>query len=1175
MNVSIEQYRAAIGLHNRIGIKNCQTLQANHQENSLFSFWLDSIGELDPAGLLNSLLLITIINYFFDVFHDCVRYNYYVSTTHPTWSYRNCIGFPNLNFINIDVPHSRIIISCIFYCIIINLRSVTCPNNTINLWCLYSRLFSKKSRLGCCMNLYSIWLFSINLILITLTIPNIINPGPLKDLNILYQNVSGFVNLNDKSQSPQFYSSKLNDFHGYIFNKKPDVIILNETWLKKSILDSELFPNNSYKVFRRDRSNISHPSDISCSSKSKNKFKNAGGGVIIAFRSDLDIQTSEYKISHGGAAKAEILSVVLKSGSGSKICFSTLYRVGTLGAENLSEVSRHLRSIISSKSLAKHVFIGDLNLNKTTWPLGQSSCSIEKGFIDLFHDFNFEQLIGVPTHKAGKTLDLLLCNQPSIISDIEVLPFGTVCNSDHCSISFKVKLKCKRLKAPKRKIYNMKKADFKSINYELCQVPWNNLLTDQDINVSLSKFESTFFSICDRYIPMVTVKSSFQPPWFDSELHSICKKKEKLLNKKKKTQDPQIKFQIDEEIKKTRKKFKKLSTQKKRDNVLNDDDPALIKKKFWSFFKSTSNSCRIPETVHYGNRFRSKDSDVANLFNKYFSDQFSSPSTYDINIDFSNDPHSEEKLDEKSIFDLLRKMNANKAAGPDGIQSKLMKMCAKGLAKPLAILFNNIFKSGNIPSKWKLANVVPVFKIGDKNSVTNYRPISLTSLPMKILEYCIKDLLMSQCEHLIKDNQHGFRSNKSCLTQLLPYVDKLSVAMNNKSRIDAVYFDFAKAFDSVNHDLILYKLKNKFGIDGLLLQFMRDYLRDRKQQVVINGSKSDLLPVLSGVPQGSILGPLLFVLFIDDICDEVSEGTELALYADDTKIWREILCDEDQTILQNDINRLFEWSVRNLMNFHPDKCKVIHVTNKSMIYPLPFYEFWYSLNGNILDYESSEKDLGVVIRSNLSWNSHCEWIVQKANNQLALVRRSCYFITDSKQRRALYLSLVRSLFEHCCQVWAPQNAKSLNLFEILQKRAVKWILKEQHKRYSDVEFLRKQQDLDLLPMKYKFLFSDLILFFRIVNNEVKINLPNYVTRIEPQDVKRVTRSTKATAEGIDRSKFRCSMCPKVKSFQDSYFVRTVDNWNNLPHELRKLEDPNKFSTDLKEHLWLILGLKPD
>ena len=153
---------------------------------------------------------------------------------------------------------------------------------------------------------------------------------------------------------------------------------------------------------------------------------------------------------------------------------------------------------------------------------------------------------------------------------------------------------------------------------------------------------------------------------------------------------------------------------------------------------------------------------------------------------------------------------------------------------------------------------------------------------------------MLQFDHIIRDSQHGFRANKSCLTQLLLYVDKLATALNEKARVDVVYFDFAKAFDSVNHDIILQKLKHKFGIDGLLLKFMAEYLQGRTQRVSINGSLSDDLPVHSGVPQGSILGPLLFVLFNYDINDMVSAGTDIVMYADDIKIWKEISCDEDQ-----------------------------------------------------------------------------------------------------------------------------------------------------------------------------------------------------------------------------------------------------------------------------------------
>ena len=1169
MSISIQLYRASIGLHNNY---RCKGNPSSRCRETGFTGFYDKLQGLAPAAgkcIKCVLVFVFILNFLLDSFQETfICKDHTTSPNAPYFESSSSILIFKPN--KIDLTNNRLVFSCIIYCFMnivpIFIHNVCTYGFKGYLNVLYLRLFHKNSSLGCFINLYSIWLFAMNLSLMVLSIPNLVNPGPTSDLNVLYQNVQGFVNIRAKSSSPTFFTSKVLDFQGYLFHEKPDVVILNETWLKESVQDSEIFPNNAYKVFRRDRSLKSHP----CCNKVPTKFKTNGGGVVIAFRSDLDVTTTEFKLKDGPAL-AEIISVVVAAGSGSKLCISTLYRVGTLGAENLYEVRKHLQSIAESKSINRHILIGDFNLSKTSWPDGISSCSLESEFINLFDDLGLVQFINTSTHKSGNTLDLLLSSSDELVSNIEIIPKDTVCSSDHFGIKFKIKLKCKRSKSQKRKIYNLKKANFKAINRELLRVHRNSIFGICDSDEALDRFESIFTSICDKLIPKVTVKSSFQPPWFDSELDSICRAKNKLLDRYKATNN--TKFL--EEAKGMRKKFKKLCTQKKMSNVMNSDDPALVKKKFWSYYKSTSNSCRVPETVHYKSRFRSAKADVANLFNNFFSDQFSSPSDYNININFDSDPLSDIKFCEKTVFDLLRKLDSNKAAGPDGRQAKLLKCCASGLAGPLSMLYTKIFRSGSIPKLWKLGNVVPVHKKGDKSSVENYRPISLTCLSMKVFEYCIKDILMKKCGPLIDDSQHGFLPNKSCTTQMIPFSNNLALALNNLSRTDVIYFDFAKAFDSVNHDIILQKLKCQFGIDGLLLQFIKSYLQDRKQKVVVGGVSSGTLPVQSGVPQGSILGPLLFVIFINDMQSVISPGTSIALYADDTKIWREIISEHDQVCLQNDINNLYKWSVDNMMKFHPDKCKVLAVTNKRLTYELPFYEYFYSLNDALLDYVESEKDLGVVINSKLNWNSHCIDLASKANQRLGFVRRTCHFILSSEQRRVLYLSLVRSIFEHCSPVWAPQTPVALNAIDLVQRRAVKWILKEPFTSYSDNEYLLKQGALDVLPIKSKFMFTDLVLFHRIVYGSVCIKLPYYVVKWEPKDVVKCTRNSKCIFDGSDKLKFRCTVRPKVKAFEYSFFVRSFKSWNDLPLALREVEDSAKFPAQLKEHLWLLLGLKPD
>ena len=274
-------------------------------------------------------------------------------------------------------------------------------------------------------------------------------------------------------------------------------------------------------------------------------------------------------------------------------------------------------------------------------------------------------------------------------------------------------------------------------------------------------------------------------------------------------------------------------------------------------------------------------------------------------------------------------------------------------------------------------------------------------------------------------------------------------------------------------------------------------MRGRKQRVFVNGKFSTILDVKSGVPQGSILGPLLFVLFINDIHTKVSENTQIMLYADDTKIWRHIITPADHEILQRDIDALNDWAKLNKMKFHPEKCKILSINNfnQNLLQEFPFYFYPYELDSTFLDYTNEEKDLGVLMTSRFNFETRQDYIINKATIQFNLLRITCHYIHNTKKRRTLYLNLVRSLFNHCSHIWRTVGPAIVQ-FEALQKRYVTWIFKESYKSYDNRDYFSKLQELDIMPVENYFRKMDLQLFYKIIHELVPIKLPDDIIECE-------------------------------------------------------------------------------
>ena len=350
---------------------------------------------------------------------------------------------------------------------------------------------------------------------------------------------------------------------------------------------------------------------------------------------------------------------------------------------------------------------------------------------------------------------------------------------------------------------------------------------------------------------------------------------------------------------------------------------------------------------------------------------------------------------------VLNSLDPNKATGPDEIPARILKETATTIAPSLCKLFNKSLEEGYIPSEWKLANVMPVYKKDEKDHVENYKPISLLCITSKVLERCVLNRINDRLEDLIADCQQGFRSGRSWVTSLLETLDYIGAILERAGRVDCVYLDMSKAFDKVRHDLLMGKLRDA-GFGGNLLSWFRAYLCGRRQRVTVLGATSRDLPVTSGVPQGSILGPALFLLYVNNLPDFIL-NSKVAMFADDTKVYKAVMSEDDGASLQQDLDNLFSWSAAPGLAFNDKKCKLQTITRKRK----PILAS-YEVNGSTIKSCEVESDLGVSLDCDLTWHAQVSHQAARANKLLGFVRRNSRFIHSTSVRRTLYLALVRA-----------------------------------------------------------------------------------------------------------------------------------------------------------------------
>ena len=725
-------------------------------------------------------------------------------------------------------------------------------------------------------------------------------------------------------------------------------------------------------------------------------------------------------------------------------------------------------------------------------------------FLSTIADYNFTQVDTEPTSKDN-ILDFFLTTNPTLINKVNCSP-GL---GDHDVVSAEALLKPTLHKQKPCKAFIFSKADWPTLKakMKLYQQSFLSNHYGQTVEQLWTDFTTTLDKLVQECIPAKLIRGKSSLPWITQEIKRLIRKRDSLYRKFKRSGDSDIKTKFQTLRQQIKKKIKD-SYQAYLENLLglNDEESKCDSKKLFSFLKnSRCDQQGIPPLKH-DNILYSDTKTKANLFNQQFNSVFTPkeplslsrlasmrvqdlkkagglPSdTIPDSLQDSATNMPEINISENGLMKLLQNLKPGKAAGPDKLKPLLLRELREEIAPIIQIIFDRSLKTGKLPADWMKANVMPVFKKGDKSLAANYRPISLTCILCKVLEHILASNIVKHLDGqgILYDLQHGFREKRSCETQLIMLIEDLARNASVGKQTDIILLDFSKAFDKVNHSKLLWKL-HQYGIRGHVLNWVRAFLGSRSQRVVIKGEESESIPVTSGDPQGSVLGLILFLIYINDLPDEVC--SQVRLFAEDTALYLTMESEDSGPKLQSDLDILSMWETRWDMEFNPSKCQVVHVAGSKRPVKRDFI-----LHGQVLESVTCAKYLGVDISGSLTWNSHIDRITGSANRTLGFVRRNIK-TRMSKVRETAYNTLVRPQLEYASAVWDPHNKNRISQIEQVERRAARWTVSNFDRKASVTEIV---QDLGWRTLDQRRADARLCFFFKILHGLVAVPLPDYI-----------------------------------------------------------------------------------
>lgn len=916
-----------------------------------------------------------------------------------------------------------------------------------------------------------------------------------------------------------------------------DVIGLSETWLR----DSDKLPNmpGYYSV---------------CS----NRYDKLGGGVGLYVK-DSYTYLERPDLRNGDALYESIFIEICQS-VGKNIVIGVVYKPPSTNLHNFSEAFDSLISSLLKENKLVYI-MGDFNIDLLKYSIDNNVSD----FVNMLFSNYYLPLITRPTRITNTTATLL----DNIITNQFNRPVQSglfYCDiSDHLPVFQLTELNNQSKNGKGNTdvyVRSVSKESITALKNDLGLFCWDSIYGMENVNEAYDYFESVLSGLYNKHFPLKKKgrgKKKLNPWMTDSVLRSIKYKRllyKKFLHKPSSTNESKYKdFRntLNTTIRNVKKQYFQRKFAAYRNNI----------KATWKLINLLLNKGgkRVSEMQMKCNGELTTDShEIANAFNSYFTQVGPNldkliPSN---NSNFTNylvNPCTNSiyfsATFEAEICSIVNTFRNNTASGIDGFSPRIIKCIIKEVSKPLCHIFNLSLSTGIFPDKLKIARVTPVFKSGDKCELSNYRPISVLPCFSKILEKIVYNRTVKFLDrnNILGSYQYGFRSKYSTSMALTDISNKIVDAFEENSFLIGVFVDLSKAFDTINHDVMLTKLKH-YGIRGLAHNWYNSYLSNRCQCTKFKNCTSQSKKIVCGVPQGSLLGPLLFILYINDIAN-VSNTPSYILYADDTNI---LFSGKDLISLQDKVNenldKLCKWFQANRLSVNPRKCNYIVFSNRNKSYDTDSVKV--KLNNVEIPRVEKTKFLGVIIDSKLTWKFHIQELEKKLSKNIGIISRLSY-VLPADVSRMLYSTLVLPYLSYCNLVWGSTFQSSLKKLITKQNKIVR-IISGANPRSKARALYSK---LKLLTLNDITTYQQCIFIYQCLN---KLMPAHFAHLFE-------------TNQNVYRYNTRSSLLihlprPRTLSYQQNIRFVGPKKWNALSNNIRNAPSLNCFKLKLKKELYM-------